>query len=692
MKLNIIHYKKYFESYLGRLKPGGKGECSVRCPFHEDRRPSLSVNIEKGLWHCFAGCGAGGVLDFEQRKTSGSRAEAWQNVLKIVGLKSTSTSPPDTQLYDYRDEAGKLLYQVLRLPGKVFKQRRPDGDRGWIWKLKGVRRVPYRLPEILPAQRVYIAEGEKDVETLRALGLPATTNSEGAGKWREEFSDYFKGKEVVIFADNDELGRDHAERVARNLHPFARRVKVIALPGLDEKGDVSDFCAKMAEQAKKLLLAEVEHAPYWKPTPAAGDARHEPEHSIEIAKPSASEAPATPARSSCPNIPEGAWYGVAKDYREAVAASTEASDNYHLGAFLTAAGLALGRSVHFGMGSKVYPNPYVVLVGKSGGARKTTAMHLGLRLAQAARPDVHVMRSLDSAEGLIQALANVQAPRNEKECVPTVVWLAEFRSLLDKSAKEGLRNLIPTLCDAFDCPPRLEVNTRKSPVSAEEPFLSILAGTTESWLEQLSMEDVEGGLGNRIMFFPGQPKTRIPKPPDPRQPLWNSLISRLHDVHDHWRQQRNTELRLSPEAEKRWERYYCSFDDSRHDDEVISVLREREHVHCIKTASIWAALDKSPTIELPHLEASILLMDYLYHSLLHLFSGFGEGRWVKDEHRLIQAVKDAGERGISRRELQRRFHRMSAEHLHRHLRWLVGDDGELREVKVGHRIMLYYNG
>ena len=126
MDLNTIHYKKYFESYLGRLNPRGKGECSVRCPFHEDKRPSLSVNLTKGVWHCFAGCGAGGVIAFEQQKNGGTRGDAWHRVLTILGLPPGSVTAPDTQVYDYRDQTGALLYQVLRLPGKRF-QATPAG-------------------------------------------------------------------------------------------------------------------------------------------------------------------------------------------------------------------------------------------------------------------------------------------------------------------------------------------------------------------------------------------------------------------------------------------------------------------------------------------------------------------------------------------------------------------------------------
>jgi hypothetical protein len=151
--------------------------------------------------------------------------------------------------YDYRDEGSRLLFQVVRAAtpsGKTFRQRRPDGRDGWIWDVEGVRYVLYRLPELLaadPSGTVYVVEGEKDVETLRALGLVATTNPGGALKWRPEYSAELRGRNVVIVPDHDDVGRRHAADVARSLVEVAASVRVVDLPGLTEGGDASDWLA-----------------------------------------------------------------------------------------------------------------------------------------------------------------------------------------------------------------------------------------------------------------------------------------------------------------------------------------------------------------------------------------------------------------------------------------------------------------
>src|SRR4029453_16917934 len=82
--------------------------------------------------------------------------------------------------YDYLDETGKLLFQVVRFEPKDFRQRRSDGNGGWIWSLGNTRRVLYRLPDIIAAveggETIHLVEGEKDVDTLSAHRLTATCN------------------------------------------------------------------------------------------------------------------------------------------------------------------------------------------------------------------------------------------------------------------------------------------------------------------------------------------------------------------------------------------------------------------------------------------------------------------------------------------------------------------------------------
>jgi hypothetical protein len=104
-----------------------------------------------------------------------------------------------------------------------------------------VKRVLYHLSELTGAQEVIICEGEKDVDNVRGLGFIATCNSEGAGKWKDEYSDYLKDKNIILVPDNDEKGRNHMNDIALSLQGKAKSIKWIDLPGLPEKGDITDF-------------------------------------------------------------------------------------------------------------------------------------------------------------------------------------------------------------------------------------------------------------------------------------------------------------------------------------------------------------------------------------------------------------------------------------------------------------------
>jgi len=111
--------------------------------------------------------------------------------------------------------------------------RRPDGAGGWTWGLGGVRRVPYRLPEIISARFVLIVEGEKDADTARGLGIVATSSKH----WRPEFAEFLRGKEVAIIADADPPGRKTADEVAGSLVGKVSSLRCFELPGAKDLSD-----------------------------------------------------------------------------------------------------------------------------------------------------------------------------------------------------------------------------------------------------------------------------------------------------------------------------------------------------------------------------------------------------------------------------------------------------------------------
>jgi len=170
----------------------------VQCPAHDDRKNSLSLTESNGklLVKCQAGC-------------------ATESVINAVGLQwrdlftdSGNGKPQDAviQRYVYTDENRQPLYRVCRTASRNFFQERFEGGV-YIPGLNGARRVLYNLPEFIKAKTVFVVEGEKDCETLRAQGIVATTNSGGADVWSDTYAESFKGKRVAIIPDNDEPGR-----------------------------------------------------------------------------------------------------------------------------------------------------------------------------------------------------------------------------------------------------------------------------------------------------------------------------------------------------------------------------------------------------------------------------------------------------------------------------------------------------
>lgn len=223
----------------------------AKCPLHQGHSDtSLHLWEEAGNLrvHCFAGCKA-------------------QDILAALGAQSPTRRQEHYEaIYSYRALDGTVLFQVVRLPGKQFRQRRPDPIHvgRWLWDTKGVELVLYHLPEVKQAvtlhQPVYIVEGEKDVESLRALGLVATCNRGGAGKWEDSYTAALENAEIIVLPDNDQPGRDHAALVAARLRGTVRSLNIVTLPDLPERGDVTDWLRK-GHTLKDLQALTAQTAP-----------------------------------------------------------------------------------------------------------------------------------------------------------------------------------------------------------------------------------------------------------------------------------------------------------------------------------------------------------------------------------------------------------------------------------------------
>ncbi|WP_237753277.1 DUF3631 domain-containing protein [Dehalococcoides mccartyi] len=234
---------------LGRLPDARKvrdNHWVASCPVEGHSTPQNHLSItdagDRVLLSCFS-----------------NRNHSYQQICQALSLTSESQTIKSQHridaLYDYKDKYGKLIYQVVRYKPKSFVQRRPDGQGGWIYNLKGITPVLYRLPELLATpqdQVIFIAEGEKGVNSLVEHGLNATCSPMGAGKWREEYNSAFTNRSVVILPDNDEPGENHAQQVFDFLSKVTPAIQILHLPCLREKEDVFDWFAQ-GHTAEELL-------------------------------------------------------------------------------------------------------------------------------------------------------------------------------------------------------------------------------------------------------------------------------------------------------------------------------------------------------------------------------------------------------------------------------------------------------
>lgn len=233
------------------VKADGRHQ-QVRCPAHDDRQASLSIDAGKQggvVVKCHAGCATRAVLDagglvMADLQPAGDAPRAAGNIVAT---------------YPYRDEQGHELYQVLRLSPKSFRQRRADGVGGWLWQLDGVRRVLYRLPDIMGADTVWMVEGEKDADRLAAEGLPVTTWAGGATAWRADYIAQLKGagaRTLIVLPDNDDPGRRCARTIVAAATAAGIDARAVELAGLPPKGDVSDWldAGHDASELERLTL------------------------------------------------------------------------------------------------------------------------------------------------------------------------------------------------------------------------------------------------------------------------------------------------------------------------------------------------------------------------------------------------------------------------------------------------------
>jgi putative DNA primase/helicase len=260
----------------------------------------FSINTKKQCWNCRGCAGGGDVIALVQHLDS----------VDFIGACTTLAGQPPpkneqpvkkvvAEEHHYPYEDGKLAFVVKRIEyqkpdgayvtrdgkrKKTFSRCRPDPNKpgGWIYNVDGIPPLLYRLPEVIAAvaneQPILMVEGERKVDRLWSLNVPATCNAGGAEKSETGHAEPLTCAHVIILPDNDTPGQRHVEVVARSLADVAASIRVLKLPGLKPKGDVIDWLndGGTVEELHRLIDQE---AKFWTPTAQDLDPPRSPEHS-----------------------------------------------------------------------------------------------------------------------------------------------------------------------------------------------------------------------------------------------------------------------------------------------------------------------------------------------------------------------------------------------------------------------------
>jgi hypothetical protein len=358
-------------------------------------------------------------------------------------------------------------------------------------------------------------------------------------------------------------------------------------------------------------------------------------------------APASPveadAGSACglPLIPELAWRHPFDIVRIVYTSVTEAPDAYFFGAFAAALGCLLSRNVSHYYAGRLPPNWYSALVGPTGDF-KSIAIARAESICRAVDPTIEVLPGIGSGEILMDVLGRKQ---EGKPVLPRVLLrLDEFANVLVKGRQE-YSTLVPLLTELYDGGDRVGLPTRGNPVIVGHPRLSIVALSTQEWIEsKMREDDARGGFANRFVYWVGPLKDPLADPPRPDEGAEQLLMDEVRAALEYWNTQPGeVVLPRSSEAAEVWRQFYLGLRprlETWH--ELTRALLQRIHQHVRKLAVLYAGLERKREITAEIMQAAVAMADYWIASARHVFRMFGLGKESRIEARVLEILRQRG--------------------------------------------------
>lgn len=665
-----------FDAVLDKLdvkRRTSKGGALARCPAHEDRVASLSVDVGtdgRTLLRCFAGCTSEDIvaavgLDLKDLFTGDSDADLPQLV----------TRKPNATRYEMRDADGALIAVHKRVDhgdgSKEFFWQQPDGQPG----LNGTQAkdLPlygaHRLPEWPDTVPLVLVEGEKSADALVAVGVPALATVSGAAvtPGRQPLS-VLRGRSVLLWPDADTAGRSHMRSVAELLSEVAA-VGWVTWPEAPAKGDAHDFLAAgaSADDVRALLDTATDAA-------SIADERNESNEESRPAERVSSSISFVSSASLAATWPEPlapeAFQGLAGRLVAAAEPWSEADPAAILLQSLSAFSAAAGAGVHAMAGDRFHPaRIWTVTVGATGKGRKDTAGQPGLRVVALADRDfaARVVEGLSSGEGVIHAVRDatekiVQVGRgDERHPEPQLVdegvadkrlfvRESEFASVLRAVMREG-NTLSPTMRRAWDAGPDdvLRTLTKNSPSAATGAHIVISGNVTrDELLRYLDRTEAASGFMNRFLLCAAR---RAQILPDGEGVPLESLLPLADELRAVVEWARTPRLvQRDDEARNKWHNVYEEL--SAGAPGLYGAATGRAEAQTLRLSLLYAILDRSEEVTVRHLDAALAVWKYAAASAKWVF-GDAIGDTVADT--ILAALRSRG--SISRTDISNLFGR-----------------------------------
>jgi 5S rRNA maturation endonuclease (ribonuclease M5) len=632
------------------LKRAGKNFVTNASPVTQHKRGHRPVMIypENNSWFDHDLKLGGSVIDWVMHERRCDAAQAMRE------LSGNNGAPEIVATYDYADEGGNLIFQCVRSKPKDFWQRRPDGKGGWINNLQGVRRVLYHLPQVLAEERVVVTEGEKDADTLAKLGLTTTTNMGGAKKWRDEYSETLRGKDVIVMGDNDDDGRKHVAQVIGSLTRVARTIRHVILPA--QFKDVSDYIASLPpETARDTIAKLIDEAPAAKVTVTSepGD----DDGQADLTSLTSSNLTPYPAPLS-----QAAFHGLAGQFIEQVLPYTESDEAGLLFQFLACSGNVIGRTAHMIADAAVhYCNNNIVLVGPTSIARKGTAWRHNLRVFRCVDEDWIrdcIKHGVSSGEGIIYHVRDpiektvpvkernkftgryetvVEDPGVQDKRLMIVE--TEFASVL-KVMERTASTVSVVFRHMWDGDDVLSTLTKNSPTRATGVHGSVLGHITVEEVRPLLTEtEMANGFGNRFLWIAVHRKQELSE--NDELPAIGNLIPPLHKSIEFARTV--GQLRRDEKARELWKAVYHDLSELK--PGLFGLMIARGAPQVLRLSMQYALLDCSKFVCVEHLQAALECWRYSEDSARWVFQA---GTGNRNADKILAALAAAGKKGLTK--------------------------------------------